>query len=61
MHAARIEVLGFTHGQYQQLKAMGLFPETIAYKLRMFIPMGLEGPPILAALLKKHPIVSTAF
>jgi hypothetical protein len=27
----------------------------------MFIPMGLEGPPILAALLKKHPIVSTAF
>ena len=61
MHATRIELLGFTHGQYPQLKAIGLFPETIAWKLRLFIPIGTDGPPALAALLRKHPIVSTSF
>ncbi|MBL8845991.1 MAG: strawberry notch family protein [Hyphomicrobium zavarzinii] len=62
MHAPRIELLGFTQGQYQQLKAIGLFAETIAWKLRLFIPTGsLEGPPILAKLLRAHPIRSTTF
>lgn len=61
MHARRVEVVAFTHGQYPMLKAMGLFPETIAYKLRLFIPVSLEGPSTLAALLAKHPIVSTTF
>lgn len=61
MHAPRIELMNFTHGQFQHLKAIGLFSETIAWKLRLFIPMGLDGPPALAALLRKHPIVSTAF
>ena len=61
MHAARIEVMGFTPSLYAQLKAMGLFSETIAFKLRLFIPMGLEGTPILTTLLAKYPITSTAF
>ena len=61
MHAQRIEVMGFTPGQYAQLKAMGLFAETIAYKPRLFIPMGLDGPPVLATVLARFPIVSTAF
>ncbi|HEX2842133.1 strawberry notch-like NTP hydrolase domain-containing protein [Hyphomicrobium sp.] len=61
MHAQRIEVLGFTPAHYLQLKAMGLFSETIAWKLRLFIPLSHDGPPTLAALLRKHPIISTAF
>lgn len=61
MHAPRLELLGFTQSQYAPLKAIGLFPETIAWKLRLFIPIGLDGPPTLHALLKKHPIVSTTF
>lgn len=60
MHAQRIELLNFSQAQYAQLKALGLFPETIAWKLRLFIPLSLDGPPTLAALLKTYPIVSTA-
>jgi predicted RNA methylase len=61
MHATRIELIGFDSAQYGQLKAMGLFPETIAFKLRLFLPIGMEGPPILATLLAKYPIISTTF
>lgn len=61
MHVARVEVLGFTSGQFPRLKAMGLFSETIAFKLRLFIPNGDDGPATLAALLSAYPIFSTTF
>ncbi len=61
MHAPRIELMNFTHPQFQHLKSIGLFSETIAWKLRLFIPLSLDGLPTLTALLRKHPILSTTF
>jgi len=61
MHATRVEVVNFSPGQYQRFKAMGLFSETIAHKLRLFVPMGDNGPAVLAEVVKAFPISSTSF
>ena len=60
MHAARIELTGFVPEAVPALKAMGLMSEIIAWKLRLFVPMGEEGPRIAARLLDRHPIIATA-
>ncbi len=39
MGAARVELVGFTDGAVDQLKAMGLTSEIIAWRLRLFIPV----------------------
>jgi hypothetical protein len=40
------------------LKALGLTSEIIAWRLRLFVPAAEDrGPPILAALLKRHPLL----
>jgi hypothetical protein len=60
MNANRIELIGFTDGMVDRLKAMGLMSEIIAWKLRMFVPTGEAGPTILAALMKVHPLIGVA-
>ena len=57
MNQIRIELLGFTDGMVDRLKAMGLMAEIISWKLRMFVPTSEAGPRILAALLDRHPLV----
>jgi predicted RNA methylase len=60
MSAWRIELTGFTDGMVDRLKALGLVSEIIAWKLRLFVPMGASGPDILAALMERHPLVRIA-
>jgi hypothetical protein len=43
-----------------RLKAMGLVSEIIAWKLRLFVPVGETGPGILARLMERHPPVRIA-
>jgi hypothetical protein len=56
----RIEVSGFSDGMVDQLKAMGLISEIIAWKLGLFVPVGADGPAILSALLQRYPLVRIA-
>ena len=56
----RIEVSGFTDGMVDRLKAMGLVSEIIAWKLRLFVPVGTDGPAILGALMERYPLVRIA-
>ena len=56
----RVELFGFTDGMVDRLKAMGLMSEIIAWKLRLFVPMGTAGPSILAGLMERYPIVRIA-
>jgi predicted RNA methylase len=56
----RVELFGFTDGMVDRLKAMGLMSEIIAWKLRLFVPTGGNGPEILAALMDRYPIVRIA-
>lgn len=55
MHARRIELTGFERSQLPGLKAMGLVTETVAYTLRLFVPLGDEAPGILERLFKQYP------
>ena len=58
MGAHRVELTGFSDGAVGQLKALGLISEIIAWRLRLFVPAAEDrGPPILAALLKRHPLL----
>jgi len=56
----RVELCGFIDGMVDRLKAMGLISEIIAWKLRLFVPTGAEGPAILAVLTERYPIVRIA-
>ncbi|MBL6616769.1 MAG: strawberry notch family protein [Reyranella sp.] len=56
MSDGRVELLGFTDGMLDRLKATGLMSEIIAWKLRLFVPTGANGPAILEALLERHPL-----
>ena len=57
MGAARVELAGFTDGAIDQLKAMGLTSEIIAWRLRLFVPVTERGPAILAALFSRSPLL----
>jgi hypothetical protein len=57
MGLQRIELDGFTDGMVDRLKALGLMSEIISWKLRMFVPVGDEGPKILARVMERHPVV----
>ena len=50
----RVELTGFTDGMVERLKAIGLISETIAWRLRLFVPIGFQGPTVLAALLERY-------
>ncbi|OWV71169.1 methylase [Rhizobium sp. R339] len=54
MNDYRIELAGFTDGMRDWLKAIGLFPEIIAWKTRFFLPVTEEGPSMLARLIERH-------
>jgi predicted RNA methylase len=56
----RIELSGFTDGMVERLKATGLISEIISWKLRLFVPTGASGPPILAKLIERNPLVRVA-
>jgi hypothetical protein len=56
----RVELLGFSDGMVDRLKAMGLASEIIAWRLRLFVPVGDGGPAILAALIERHPLARVA-
>ncbi|AFK54058.1 strawberry notch family protein [Tistrella mobilis] len=60
MNATRVELAGFSDGMVDRLKATGLVSEIIAWKLRLFVPTGAQGPAILAALLDRHPLARVA-
>ena len=56
MGSSRIELTGFTDGMVDRLKAMGLMSEIIAWKLRLFVPLGAAAPGILGQLLERYPL-----
>jgi predicted RNA methylase len=60
MGAHRVELCGFTDGMVDRLKAEGLVAEIIAWKLRLFVPMGSAGAEILARLIARHPLLHVA-
>jgi hypothetical protein len=60
MRSFRIELLGFTDGMVERLKATGLISEIIAWKLRLFVPAGTTGAAILGALMERYPLVRIA-
>ena len=43
MGLQRIELEGFSDGMVDRLKALGLMSEIIAWKLRLFVPVGDSG------------------
>lgn len=55
MHAKRIELTGFERSALPGLKAMGLMTETVAYTLRLFVPLGESAPDLLSKLFKDYP------
>jgi predicted RNA methylase len=57
MGSHRIELLGFTDGMRDRLRAYGLFGEIISWKLRMFVPTDAAGAGVLAKVLESYPIV----
>jgi hypothetical protein len=52
----RVELTGFTDGMVDRLKAMGLISEIISWRLRLFVPVGANGPAILGTVLDRHPL-----
>ena len=60
MGQVRLELGGFSDGMVDRLKAMGLFSEIIAWKLRLFIPTSAIGLAILACLMERYPVVRLA-
>jgi predicted RNA methylase len=56
MSANRIELSGFTDTMRDRLKAYGLFPEIISWKLRMFVPTDASGAGVLAKVLERYPV-----
>ena len=57
MGCQRIELTGFSDLDVQRLKALGLMSEIIAWKLRLFVPVGDDAPAILAKLFDLHPLL----
>src|SRR5262249_2855556 len=53
----RNEVSRITDGMIDRLKARGLVCEVIAWKLRLFLPIGRGGLPILGALMERYLLV----
>jgi hypothetical protein len=58
MNEYRVELTGFTEGMRDRLRALGLFTEIVAWKLRFFLGVGATGPEILARLLERYPLIA---
>jgi len=60
MNENRVELTGFTSGMVDGLKARGLFGEIIAWKLRLFVPVGDTGKSVFEKLLDRWPLTEIA-
>ena len=58
MNENRVELTGFTSGMVDSLKARGLFGEIIAWKLRLFVPVGDASRTIFERLLDRWPLTN---
>jgi hypothetical protein len=56
MGVHRIELTGFNDLGVERLKALGLISEIVSWKLRLFVPTGVDGPVVLARLLQRFPL-----
>jgi predicted RNA methylase len=56
MGLQRIELDGFSDGMVDRFKALGLMSEIIAWKLRLFVPVGDGGAAIIGRVLERHPL-----
>ncbi|MGL5445982.1 MAG: strawberry notch-like NTP hydrolase domain-containing protein [Rhabdaerophilum sp.] len=52
----RIEFVGFSDLDVQRLKSLGLISEIIAWKLRLFVPVGDDAAKILGRLFDLYPL-----
>jgi len=57
MNRQRLELVGFSDSGVDRLKAQGLVSEIIAWKLRLFVPLGDEAAKIIERLLGLHPLL----
>lgn len=55
MGARRIEITGYARSALPVLKSMGVMTETVAYTLRLFVPLGEGAPAILERIFKLYP------
>jgi hypothetical protein len=53
----RIELVGFSDLDVQRLKSLGLISEIIAWKLRLFVPVGDDAAKILGRLFDLYPLL----
>jgi predicted RNA methylase len=60
MGVMRIELTGFNDLGVDRLKSAGLISEIVSWKLRLFVPVGAEGPTILARLMERYPLQKVA-
>ncbi|MBI1980904.1 MAG: strawberry notch C-terminal domain-containing protein, partial [Methylocystis sp.] len=60
MNRQRLELVGFSDGMVERLKALGLGSEIIAWKLRLFVPLGDEAAKIVARILDVYPLLRVA-
>jgi hypothetical protein len=51
------ELMGFSDGAVDQLKALGLISDIITWRPRLFIPTTGAGIAVLGALLDRHPVL----
>jgi hypothetical protein len=55
----RIELAGFSDLDVQRLKSLGLISEIIAWKLRLFVPVGDDAAKIVGRLFDLYPLLRT--
>ncbi|MBM3651893.1 MAG: methylase, partial [Alphaproteobacteria bacterium] len=60
MNRHRLELTGFSDTMVDRLKAQGLIAEIIAWKLRLFVPLGDEASKIIEKLLALYPLLRVA-
>jgi hypothetical protein len=60
MNRQRLELVGFADTSVDPLKALGLMSEIIAWKLRLFVPLGDKADSIIKKLLDRHPSLRVA-
>ena len=60
MNRHRLELVGFGDTLVDRLKVQGLVSEIIAWKLRLFVPLGEEAAKIVERLLALYPLLRVA-
>jgi hypothetical protein len=60
MNRQRLELVGFSDTMLDRLKAQGLTSEIIAWKLRLFVPLGDDAAKIVEKLLALYPLLRVA-